>query len=215
MKFKKLNLIIGKRQIIIVSLLVTLSVAAFLNWQFATGDQSVTVMENGTNKTENNTKLGEAELVQNQNISNNISNATKSPLQQLRITKNMREEEEKNNFQELMKTNTLTQEQKNKISENQLKSENDTREAQKIDDQLKLNKKAGIKRSVSFPQYTKNNTTNKTEKKYTIYVEPSGNRITDENLITMKDIITQIAGVKPQNITIIPIDNSDTVNAKT
>jgi len=45
MKFKKFNLVIGKRQIVIASLLVTLSVAAFLNWQFATGDQAVTVMD--------------------------------------------------------------------------------------------------------------------------------------------------------------------------
>jgi len=62
---KKFNLIIGKRQIIIVALLITLSVAAFLNWQFATGDQAITVTEDSTSekKEEGSQNYGEAELV--------------------------------------------------------------------------------------------------------------------------------------------------------
>ena len=57
-----MNMIIGKRQIILASLILVLGIAIYLNWQFSNGNDLVV-----TNQTESETKnYGDAQYVDNQ-----------------------------------------------------------------------------------------------------------------------------------------------------
>lgn len=59
----KLHAIIGKKQIVLASLVLILGIAIYLNWQFASNDQTLSVAEllNGSSSTSSN--YGQAELV--------------------------------------------------------------------------------------------------------------------------------------------------------
>jgi stage III sporulation protein AH len=59
---RTMNMIIGKRQIILASLILVLGIAIYLNWQFSNGNDLVV-----TNQTESETKnYGDAQYVDNQ-----------------------------------------------------------------------------------------------------------------------------------------------------
>ena len=58
----KLHAIIGKKQIVLASLVLILGIAVYLNWQFANSDQSLTVTD-VLNGNTSQTNYGEAELV--------------------------------------------------------------------------------------------------------------------------------------------------------
>lgn len=64
MKFK-LNAIIGKKQIVLASLVLILGVAVYLNWQFANSDQSMDITDvlNNAASDSSSENYGEAELV--------------------------------------------------------------------------------------------------------------------------------------------------------
>lgn len=59
----KMNMIIGKKQIVLASLVLILGIAIYLNWQFANSDQSLTVTDVLNGDTSSQTNYGEAELV--------------------------------------------------------------------------------------------------------------------------------------------------------
>lgn len=199
MKFKKLNLIIGKRQIIIISLLVTLSIAAFLNWQFATGDQSIAV-ENISENTEKNTKnrtYGEAELV-------NKSTTTSGVIGSMRLKKEDLHEQQKSYDQEKLSRTDLSEELKDKIINNSLRNEENFRQSQTIDNLIKNDKNTGIVDSVTHINNDKG------RKLITTYVKPykknSQESLTPDNIASIKDTIVRTTQAEASDIVITPVD---------
>jgi stage III sporulation protein AH len=60
----KMNMIIGKKQIVLASLVLILGIAIYLNWQFANSDDALGVADIlGGNSTGSQATYGEAELV--------------------------------------------------------------------------------------------------------------------------------------------------------
>ena len=142
MKIKKLNLIIGKRQIVIVALLITLSVAAFLNWQFATGDQAITVMDvdENTKKDEENSNVrnyGEAELV---NKNENKFKKNGNYIKQAKLDRNSAYDEIIENNNKLLSSQNLTQEERDKVIEQSINLTEKRNQQESIENQIK-NKK--------------------------------------------------------------------------
>lgn len=139
MKIKKLNLIIGKRQIVIVALLITLSVAAFLNWQFATGDQAITVMDvdERTKKEEESSttrNYGEAELV-NKNENKFKKNA--NYIKQAKLDRNSSYDEAIENNNKLSNSQNLTQEERDKVIDQSINLTEKRNKEESIENQVK------------------------------------------------------------------------------
>ena len=193
---KKFNFIIGKRQIVIVALLVTLAVAAFLNWQFATGDQAVTVMDVGDKSSnneedkenKNNTQnYGEAELV-NKN-ENNKSNFIK----QAKLDRAASYDEEIENITKLMNSNNLTEEDKDKFIEQSMeiatKKENETT----IENEIKS--KDFVDDSIVYIE-NKNDSAN-------AYVKAKS--LNQDQITQITDIIKRITKFPASNIIVTPV----------
>lgn len=139
MKIKKLNLVIGKRQIIIVALLITLSVAAFLNWQFATGDQAITVMDvdEKTKKEEENNSTrnyGEAELV---NKNENKFKKNTNYIKQAKLDRNSSYDEAIENNNKLSNSQNLTQEERDKVIDQSINLTEKKNQQESIENQIK------------------------------------------------------------------------------
>ena len=141
---KKLNIIIGKKQIIIAALLVTLSTAAVLNWYYATGDNAVTVMdttnkakdENKNEKNDNTEKYGTTELVSN----NNYFTIAK-------LNKKASDDEKYEQFNKVIESSGTTKEQKDKATEQALKHVEKSEKEYSIENQI-LGK--GFKNCVAY-----------------------------------------------------------------
>lgn len=185
---KKLNLIIGKKQIVIVALLVTLSVAAFLNWQFATGDQAVTVMDlsNQNEKKETAQNYGEAELV-NKNESTNeyIKKAI------LEKQKSYDETIEQNN--KLINSENIPDEDRKKIIDQNLNLANKLEKEKSIEDQIKS--KDFVKNSVTYIENGSVNTL------------VDSKQLDEEQVAQLANIINKTTGIESSKITITPVGN--------
>ncbi len=192
MKFKKFNLVIGKRQIVIASLLVTLSVAAFLNWQFATGDQAVTVMDvsEKTKKDEKenqSSNYGEAELV-----SKNTDKKTKgnSLLQQARLDRATSLEDAIDNTNTMLKRQDLTPKEREEIVNQSLQLTKKKNKQEAIESQIKT--KNVVDDCISYID----------DNRVNVVVET--NNLTDEKVAQIKDSVVSVTNAPASNIVVTP-----------
>ncbi len=194
MKFKKFNLVVGKRQIVIASLLVTLSVAAFLNWQFATGDQAVTVMDvsEKTKKDEeesSSSNYGEAELVskttdkKTNKIENNL-------LKQARLDRATTMADAIDNTNNILKNQNLTETERNKAIEQSLQLTKKKNKQEAIESQIKT--KNVVDDCVSFIE----------DNRVNVIVETDN--LTDEKIAQIKDSVVSVTNAPASNIVVTP-----------
>lgn len=195
---KKLNLIIGKKQIIIVALLFTLSLAAFLNWQFASTDQAVTVMdvsEKTKNKKQdskqNNQTYGEAELVsktEDKKLKNNY-------IKQAKLDRDAAFDEAIENNNKILNSTNLEQEEKSKILDQTLELTERKNQQESIEGQIE-NKNIGS----GCVSYIDNSGTN-------VYVETKN--LTQEQATQIKDIVCNVTDSSASSVTVIPVKTTD------
>ena len=192
MKFKKFNLVVGKRQIVIASLLVTLSVAAFLNWQFATGDQAVTVMDvSEKNKKDeeesSSSNYGEAELV-----SKNTDKKTKENnlLQQARLDRATSIEDAIDNTNNILKNQNLTETERNKAIEQSLQLTKKKNKQEAIESQIKT--KNVVNDCISYID----------DNRVNVIVETDN--LTEEKVAQIKDSVVSVTNAPASNIIVTP-----------
>ena len=190
MKIKKLNLIIGKRQIVIVALLITLSIAAFLNWQFATGEQAITVMDidEKTKKEDENSKsrnYGEAELV---NKNENKFQKGRNYIKQARLDRNAAYDEAIENNNKLSSSQNLTQEERDKVIEQSITLTERKNQQDSIENQIK-NKKL-VEDCISFID----------ENRVNVYVETKN--LSSEEVAQIKDIACSVTNFSASNVVV-------------
>ena len=190
---KKLNLIIGKKQIVIVALLVTLSVAAFLNWQFATGDQAVTVMDlsNQNEKKETAQNYGEAELVNKNESTKNESTNEYIKKAILEKQRSYDETIEQNN--KLINSENIPDEDRKKIIDQNLNLANKYEKEKSIEDQIKSKNLA--KGSVTYIENGNVNTL------------VDSKQLNEQEVAQIADIINKTTGIESSKITITPVGN--------
>ncbi len=190
---KKLNLIIGKKQIVIVALLVTLSVAAFLNWQFATGDQAVTVMDlsNQNEKKETAQNYGEAELVNKNESTKNESTNEYIKKAILEKQRSYDETIEQNN--KLINSENIPDEDRKKIIDQNLNLANKLEKEKSIEDQIKSKNLA--KGSVTYIENGNVNTL------------VDSKQLNEQEVAQIADIINKTTGIESSKITITPVSN--------
>ena len=190
---KKLNLIIGKKQIVIVALLVTLSVAAFLNWQFATGDQAVTVMDlsNQNEKKETAQNYGEAELVNKNESTKNESTNEYIKKAILEKQRSYDETIEQNN--KLINSENIPDEDRKKIIDQNLNLANKYEKEKSIEDQIKSKNLA--KGSVTYIENGNVNTL------------VDSKQLNEQEVAQIADIINKTTGIESSKITITPVSN--------
>ncbi len=196
MKLKKFNLVIGKRQIVIASLLVTLSVAAFLNWQFATGDQAVTVMDvsEKTKKDEEENRssnYGEAELV-----SKNTDKKTKENnyLKQAKFDRATSIDDAIENTNNILKNQNLTEKERNKAIDQSLQLTEKKNKQEAIESQIKTKKFAD-----DCISYIDDNRIN-------VIVETDN--LTEEKVAQIKDSVVSVTNAPASNIVITPYEKN-------
>ena len=100
----KLHAIIGKKQIVLASLVLILGIAIYLNWQFANSDQSLTVTD-VLNGNTSQTNYGEAELVDAKTSDSNY-------FEKARLEKQKTRDEASENLKKLLEKDDLSSEEK-------------------------------------------------------------------------------------------------------
>lgn len=195
---KKLNLIIGKKQIIIVVLLFTLSLAAFLNWQFASTDQAVTVMDvskktnekkvkENDSKQNNQATYGEAELVnktEDKKLNNNY-------IKQAKLDRDSAFDEAIENNNKILNSSNLEQEEKSKILDQTLELTERKSQRDLIESQIKSKK--FVKDCVVYIEDSRANA----------FVETKN--LTQEQATQIKNIICGVTNFSASNVTITPV----------
>lgn len=193
---KKLNLIIGKRQIVIVTLVIILSFAAFLNWKFATGDQAVTVMDvsnktekkenenQKSNENENSPTYGEAELVNKTQQRNNY-------IKQAKLDRDSAYDEAIENNNKLISSNSLNQEEKSKVIDQSMQLTQRKTQQESIENQIKS--KDFVEGCIAYIEDGKVNVV--------IKATDLNNKIPE-----IKDIVQTVTNFPASNITVTPIN---------
>ncbi|MDE5853017.1 MAG: SpoIIIAH-like family protein [Oscillospiraceae bacterium] len=183
---KKLNIIIGKRQIIISSLVLILGIAVYLNWQFASLDQTLTVMdvfgENSQNSSTSN--YGEAELVQTQ------PSKSDDYFTQARLDKKTSHDEATDDISKLLSSSDISEEQRANATAQVLKIAEMGEQETSIENQVKAK---GFEDCVAYVEADRVNVTVK---------------IADMNAqqaAQIKDIIVSTTGISASNIVVTPI----------
>lgn len=210
---KKLNLIIGKRQIMISTLLLILAIAAYLNW-LAAGEQSVSVMDAVNpkktesaitqNDSDSESNYGEAELVSTQTTPNTDNYFSQTKLQKTRTRDDISEK-----LIEFINLKSTSEEKKqeaeskvlklNEISEKETQIENQVRNTQGFSDCIATISIEGDNTTL------KENKDNKTNKATSVQVAVKTQDMTDEQANKIKDIVKKVENVDPTNIVVIPI----------
>jgi len=217
---KKLNFIIGKRQIMISTLLLILAVAAYLNWQFATNEQSISVMDVlNPKKTQNSpqsvglnaaandeSNYGEAELVSNKIQADSAEDKNQNDIQTDYFTqaKLQKEASRAETGEELQKTQSMpniSQETKEEAQRQYLKLTATAQQEQTIDSQVKAE---GFSDCLSYISNndTKNEDSNDTTVKVVVKTE---NQMTQAQAATIKDIVVGVTNAKAKNIVVTPV----------
>ena len=212
MKFKKLNLIIGKRQIIIVSLLVTLSVAAFLNWQFATGDQSIAVDEKKDSTTYGETALvGKNTKIKEQNDNKQSSNKLTNFIEQIKTTRDNTYEQKIEDNKEIIDSDRLKSETIEAAAKENKKLFNYQKASKHIETELMGKSKGKFKKTAVVISTDQNNDNKMDEQnndnkiKVNVYIETPNQKIDEDLMILIRDTVTKNIDIEASGITITPV----------
>lgn len=182
---KKLHMIIGKRQIIIASLVLILGVAVYLNWQFAGSEEALTVADvlGSNSQTTSNPTYGEAELV-----SNNLEN---DYFTQARLDKKQAEDEAADAITSALNSNTLTDEEKANATAQSVQLAQMTSYETDIENQVKAK---GFEDCIAYVEADRVNVTVK------------ASDLNASQAAQIKDIIVSTTGVDPSCIVVTPVE---------
>lgn len=191
---KKFNFIIGKRQIMISTLILILAIAAYLNW-LAAGDQSITVMDvltpkktetnsqNIENEEESNSNYGTAELVSSQ--------TTTDYFNQAKLQKTTSHAETSDALQQIIDSKTTSDDNRNEATQQALKLAESEKKENSIENQVRTK---GFEDCVAYVDKDNVNVVVKTKE-----MNPT-------QAAQIKDIIVNVTKEKPCNIVITPME---------
>ncbi len=183
---KKINLIIGKRQIILSSLVLILGIAVYLNWQFSVGDDgAISVMDVlGTGKTQTSSaqNYGEAELVSTPKINDYFTQA--------RLDKKNSHDEAAEDINKLLSSSEISSDQRANATAQVLKITEMNEQETSIENQVKAK---GFEDCVAYVEADRVNVTVKVKD------------MNAQQASQIKDIIVSTTGVSASNIVITPI----------
>ncbi len=187
---KKLNMIIGKRQIIIASLVLILGVAVYLNWQFASSDQALTVADvlgTGTQTTEgptsSSTTYGQAEQVDTQPTDDYFTRA--------RLDKQNAEAETSDSLNTLLAQTDLSDEERAAATEQAMDLTQMSEQESAIESQVMAK---GFSDCIAYVEAGRVNVTVK-----------SGD-LDAQQANQIKDIVVSTTGADPSNIVVTPVE---------
>ncbi len=181
---KKLNMIIGKKQIIIASLVLILGVAVYLNWQFAGSGDSLTVADIfGTDKqTSSSSHYGQAELVNETSTSDYFTQA--------RLDKQKTRDEQTDTLTTMLNSTGLSDAEKANVSAEAVAMANNAQAETNIENQVKAK---GFEDCVAYVDSQRVNVTVK------------ASNMTAEQAAQIKDIILSETKVDVSNIVVTPV----------
>ena len=189
---KKFNFIIGKRQIMVATLLLILAIAAYLNW-LAAGDQSITVMDflnpkkvetvqQSNNAETNSNYYGETELVGSQQTTDYFN--------QTKLQKTASHAELSDELNKIIHSPETSDNKRAEATDQVLKLTEIAKKEESIENQVK----SKFDDCVAFIDNDKVNVMVKTKE------------MTNEQAAQIKDIIINVTNVKPYNIVIAPME---------
>ncbi len=194
---KKINFVIGKRQIMISTLLLILAVAAYLNWQFTSSEQAVSIMNfvnakktasksyaDYDDETDGESNYGEAELVSNKTQTSN------DYFNQAKLQKTASHAEASDELHRIMTDSESSTDKKNEATNQALKLAEIEQQENSIENQVRTK---GFADCVVYVDNGKVNAMVKTEK------------MTADQAAQIKDIIVGVTNVKPYNIVVTPV----------
>lgn len=195
---KKLNLIIGKRQIMIAALLVTLSTAAVLNFYYAAGDQSVTVQDIVENKDKENKdvqKYGQTQLVSSTNKNNSENSGDYIKLAKLNRQTSYDKEHE--DLTKMLNNVNLEHNERAEIIDTLKKTRDKMNKEKQLED--KVIKKCNFKDCVAYIDPDKS--------KVNLYV--TGKELDKNTALAVQSIAMDSTKYTPQSVIITPtFDNT-------
>lgn len=187
---KKLHMIIGKRQIIVASLVLVLGVAIYLNWQFAGSEEALTVADvlgsgsSSSQTTESSSTYGEAELVSGSNVSED------DYFTQARLDKKRAEDEAADALSTALNSGTLSDEEKANATEQSMQLAQMASYETDIENQVKAK---GFEDCVAYVEADRVNVTVKAED------------LDASQAAQIKDIIISTTGVDASCIVVTPV----------
>ena len=186
---KKLNMIIGKKQIIVASLVLILGVAVYLNWQFASSQEALTVADvlgsgSSMQTASSPSTYGEAELVSNQNI------AETDYFTQARLDKQEAEDEEADAISTILSSNDLTEDERANATAQSMQLAQAASYETDIENQVKAK---GFEDCIAYVEADRVNVTVK------------ANDLNASQAAQIKDIIVSVTGVDPSCIVVTPV----------
>ncbi len=199
----KLNMILGKKQIVLASLVFILSIAVYLNWQFAKDGEGFPVT--GSLSDEKDTKeLGDAKFVNNgedkdskkgENSSENSENSkmeksAKEYFAKARMERDKARDKSKETMSNMIKDEKLSSDDKEKL---QVKESNMVQITEKETKMENLIRAKGFLECMTYLE----------EGKASVIVHTEG--LAKEQASQIKDIVVSQGKVLPENITITEV----------
>ena len=187
---KKLHMIIGKKQIIIASLVLILGVAIYLNWQFASSEEALTVADvlgsgsSSSMQTTSTPTYGEAELVSNNNVGED------DYFTQARLDKQRAEDEAADALSTALNSGTLSSEEMENATQQSMQLAQMASYESDIENQVKAK---GFADCVAYVEADRVNVTVKADD------------LDASQAAQIKDIIVSTTGVDPSSIVVTPV----------
>ncbi|MDK2802474.1 MAG: SpoIIIAH-like family protein [Oscillospiraceae bacterium] len=192
----KLNMILGKKQIVLASLVFILSIAVYLNWQFAKDGEGFPVT--GSLSDEKDTKeLGDAKFVNNgedkdskKDENSKMEKSAKEYFAKARMERDKARDKSKETMSNMIKDEKLSSDDKEKL---QVKESNMVQITEKETKMENLIKAKGFLECMTYLE----------EGKVSVIVHTEG--LAKEQASQIKDIVVSQGKILPENITITEV----------
>lgn len=188
----KLNAILGKKQIILSSLVLILGVAVYLNWQFANTSDSFavngTVSESKTADTTSVKNYGDAKLVDNQVSS--VESDSDDYFTKARLSRSKARSEAAESIEKILNSSNVTSEEKQEASKEAIAITQMTDTESKVENLIKAK---GFEECVVYLE----------DKTANVILKTTG--LESEQAAQVKDIILSETSVKAENIRIVEV----------
>lgn len=187
---KKFNFIVGKKQIIVASLVLILGVAIYLNWQFASSDKALTVADvlGSNQQTSSNPKYGEAQLVDS---NKNSSSSDEDYFTRARMDKKASYDEASDALNTILAKTDISDEERANATAQSIKISEMSQKETSIEEQVKAK---GFDDCVAYVENDRVNVTVKC------------GEINAQQAAQIKDIIINTTGVDPSGIVVTPVN---------
>lgn len=191
---KKFNFIIGKKQIIIASLVLILGVAIYLNWQFASSDKALTVADvlGAKSQTSSSPKYGEAQLVDANKNSSESNTESEDYFTKARMDKKASQDEASESLEAILSKSDISDEERANATAQSIRISEMSQKETSIEEQVKAK---GFDDCVAYVESDRVNVTVKAE----------NGDITAQQAAQIKDIIINTTGVDASNIVVTPV----------